>query len=171
MLKVFNCSTQSILFFLAFFKRRYALQLATSELQPLQKGYYKTSVISAVPITKTKIKCQESPALFKVSGNLLSKQLQNLHVRNVLPQARPQKHTKPWSQTERLTSSHCPAVTVHHKVSLDLFLMLRCTVEVSLIPDILWFSSLNFYNSHCIGYRRSGQKWTSKIRCNQSNPR
>ena len=98
------------------------------------------------------MKCQESLVLFKVSGNLLSKQVENLQVRNVLPQALPQKHEKPSSQIEKaaliqlLCSDNTP-----QDITGFIFAIVRCTAKVPPFSEIVTFLILNFYSSHCKG--------------------
>lgn len=90
------------------------------------------------------MKCQESLVLYKVSGNSLSKQVENLQVRNVLPQAIPQKHEKPSSQMERAALGHLlcgdPAGFALAGVSR--------AAEVPPFSEIVTFLILRFHSRH-----------------------
>lgn len=124
-LKFFNSSTQNILISsLLSSKEAMRFNLLPLNLTHWKTSYHKTSIISAVSITKRKWSVRSPLYFSKFQATCSANKWKTYNSEMFCPRHYHKSMKSHQAKLKKLPSSNYSALTTHHRISLDLFLLL-----------------------------------------------
>lgn len=146
-LKILNSSTQNILIFsLLPSKAAMRFNLPPLNLTHWKASYHKTSIISAVSITKRKWSVRSPLYFSKFQATCSANKWKTYKSEMFCPRHYHKSKISHRAKLKKLPSSNTPQVITRFSLAI-----VRYAAKVPPFPEIFTFLILNFYSRHCKG--------------------